>query len=219
MRIRYETILPLYRLMWKHWREKRYQRFCSLVANDGIDRLLDVGGNSGDWFGRGKLIKEVDALNLTPAPDVDAPPDSPVIRCVTGDGTALHFPDASYDIVYSNSVIEHVGDASQQAAFAKECSRVGKRLWIQTPAYECPFEPHYLGLFLHWFPQSWRWTLARWTTFIGLTGAATDEGLRNIIRNTSLLKRKEFEALFPDCEIWVERMLWVIPKSYVAYRR
>lgn len=219
MRIRYETILPLYRLMWKHWRKRRYERFVKLVAADGVGHLLDVGGLSGEWMDRGASVREVDVLNLIAGPQVTCTPGSPVIRCISGDGTALNLADKSYDVVYSNSVIEHVGDAASQAAFAREVSRVGKGLWIQTPAHECPLEPHYLGLFLHWFPESWRWPLARWTTFVGLTGAATDDGLRNIIRNTRLLRKKEFVALFPDCEIWVERILWIIPKSYVAYRR
>jgi hypothetical protein len=53
--------------------------------------------------------------------------------------------DQEYDIAFSNSVIEHVGDWERQAAFASEIRRVGKNLWIQTPAKECPIEPHYLA--------------------------------------------------------------------------
>jgi hypothetical protein len=135
-----------------------------------------------------------------------------------GDARKLPMKNGEYEVVYSNSVIEHVGDFEGQIAFAKEVRRVGKKLWIQTPAFSCPIEPHYLGLFVHWIPLRWRWPFIRWTTFIGLTGAAGEEGLRSIMRTTRLLTYREFKTLFPDCEIWVERMLWIIPKSYVAYR-
>ena len=44
--------------------------------------------------------------------------------------TAGRFPsaDGAFDIVFSNSVIEHVGDAASQARFAREVMRVGRAL-------------------------------------------------------------------------------------------
>ncbi len=120
----------------------------------------------------------------------------------------------AYDIVYSNSVIEHVGTWEDQLAFANEALRVGRSLW--TPAYSCPVEPHYLGLFSHWFPASWHVRIARWTSGVGLTGAAD---LQSIASTTRLLTMKEFRILFPDCEIWTERLFVLFPKSFVALRR
>ena len=219
MRIQYETILPLYRLIWKHWREKRFTRFSELVAPARLGRLLDVGGNPSDWFGRSDVVEFVDSLNLNVTLIHHVPPGSPDIVSLAGDGKCLPFGDQSYELVYSNSVIEHVGDAEAREAFAREIRRVGRKIWVQTPAYGCPIEPHYLGLFVHWFPKSWQLPLIRWTSVIGLTGAAGEEGLIAILESTELMKKKEFKALFPDCEIWVEKLLWVFPKSYVAYRR
>ena len=161
------------------------------------------------------MIEAVDLLNLLPAsaPDLS---QSPKMRCFQGDGRALEFGDLAYDIVYSNSVIEHVGTWDDQKAFAAEARRVGRRLWIQSPARACPVEPHYLGVFIHWFPSAWHVPLARWTSVMGLTGAAD---LQSIASNTRLLSKREYRVLFPDCEIWTERFLWVFPKSYVAIRR
>lgn len=219
MRIRYETILPLYFRMWKVWREKRHQRFAEMMAQPAIDRLLDVGGCAGDWYGRGTVVHHVDCLNLIVQDSRTPPAGSPSIASVQGDGRRLPFADDSYDVVYSNSVIEHVGNPDDQVAFAREILRVGRRVWVQTPALECPVEPHYLGLFVHWIPAALRWPFVRWTTVIGLTGAAGEDGLRNIMRTTRLLRKDEFAAMFPGCEIWTERLLWIFPKSYVAIRR
>jgi hypothetical protein len=218
MRIRYEMVLPIYHLIWRNWREKRFEKFRQLMAMSCIERLLDVGGNPGDWYGRGELVMAVDALNLQSHHISNVPENSPCITSLAGDGTHLPFGDQSYELVYSNSVIEHVGDQAAREAFALEIRRVGRKIWVQTPAYGCPIEPHYLGLFVHWLPRSWQWPFIRWTTFIGLTGAAGEDGLKSIMETTELLRKKEFQKLFPDCEIWVERLFWVFPKSYVAYK-
>jgi hypothetical protein len=215
MKIRYETLLPFYHWMWRHWREKRWKRFTKLMNVAGTERVLDIGGCPGDWIGRSDLVGSVDLLNLAVNP-VSQDPGTPVLRSLKGDGCALEFPDRSYDIVYSNSVIEHVGNWDAQQAFAREARRVGCRLWVQTPAYGCPVEPHYLGLFIHWFPSSWHVSIARWTSVVGLSGAAD---LQSIASNTRLLGKREFRSLFPDCEIWTERLFVVFPKSYIALRR
>ena len=214
MKIRYETLLPFYRWIWRHWRERRWNRFGIRMAPDSAAVLLDVGGCPSEWIGRGPLVSKVDLINLDAYPIPQAP-NSPVMRSFKGDGRALEFENASYDIVYSNSVIEHVGTWEDQQSFAKEARRVGRDLWIQTPAYGCPVEPHYLGLFIHWFPSRWHVRLARWTTVVGLTGAAD---LQSIASNTRLITKREFKVLFPDCEIWTERLFLVLPKSYVAIR-
>lgn len=217
--MRYEKLLPIYHWLWKHWREKRYRMFHELMAAEPIVKLLDVGGSSGDWFGRMATVKHVDCLNLGDPAPVSAPAGSPEIRILQGDGRNLEYANQSYEVIYSNSVIEHVGDWDDQVKFANEMRRVGRKLWIQTPAFECPLEPHYLGLAIHWLPMSCRWFAARWLTVVGLTNAAGIDGLRSIMSTTRLLTKKEFRQLFPDCELRTERLFLVFRKSYIAIRR
>lgn len=171
-----------------------------------------------NWFGRAAVIGAVDVVNLGLVEASHVPAGSPVLRSIDGDARNLSFADRSYDIVFSNSVIEHVGDFADQQAFAREARRLGTRLWIQTPAYECPIEPHYLGVFIHWFPAKWHASLARLFSLRGLSGAADPAELREIARSTRLLTRSEMKSLFPDCEIWTERLFLIIPKSHVAMR-
>lgn len=215
LRIRYETLLPVYHLIWRRWRGQRWKKFREWMKPLSLGRILDVGGLPSEWRGKVSLIDEVDIVGLA-VYSITEDSDSPKIRSFKGDGRALEFEDKAYDIVYSNSVIEHVGCWEDQKAFAKEVRRVGRGLWIQTPAFACPVEPHYLGLFVHWFPPSWHVTIARWTSVVGLTGAAD---LQSIANTTRLLTKKEFQELFPDCEIWTERLFILFPKSYVAMRK
>jgi hypothetical protein len=213
------AIIRLYRWSWRFWKEKRFRQFVETIRPTPQDHLLDIGGYPFNWYGRGGVIGRVDTLNLTTSPPADAPAGTPEIRSITGDARRLPFADDSYGIVFSNSVIEHVGDLKDQAAFAAEARRVGRSLWVQTPARECPIEPHYLGLFLHWLPARWHARCARWFSLRGLTGAANPDELREIAAHTRLLSRDEFAALFPDCEIRTERLFGILPKSYIAIRR
>ena len=127
--------------------------------------------------------------------------------------------DKSYDIGFSNSVIEHVGSWERQQQFASEIRRVARSLWVQTPAYECPIEPHYMTPFIHYFPRSFQKKILRWCTLRGWLEHPTREQIDSMVETTRLLCKSEMQQLFPDCEIITERMLWIIPKSYLAIRR
>lgn len=209
-------VVFFYRSLWRFWKERRFQRFVMAIHPSPSCTLLDIGGYPIDWFSRGDSIGKVDVLNLERAHLENVPAKAPEIRVLAGDARQLQFPDNHYDIVFSNSVIEHVGTLEDQQAFAREARRVGRKLWIQTPAKGCPIEPHYLGLFIHWFPAAWHVPLARWTSIRGLTGWASAAQLEEIASSTRLMTKREFASMFPDCEIWTERLLWVFPKSYVA---
>src|SRR5690625_7584560 len=57
------------------------------------------------------------------------------------------------DVVYSNSLIEHVGNRKNQLLFADEVQRVGKSYWVQTPNKYCTVEPHFLFPFFQFMPE------------------------------------------------------------------
>jgi hypothetical protein len=81
-------------------------------------------------------------------------------RYVQGDARSLELPDQSFDIVFSNSVIEHVGTWEDQHAFARETARVGKRYWIQTPNKHFPIEPHMNFPYFQFLPRALQERLA-----------------------------------------------------------
>jgi SAM-dependent methyltransferase len=69
-------------------------------------------------------------------------------------GSALPFSDREFDVVYSNAVIEHVGDRRAQRAFLDEVLRVGKAAFITTPNRWYPIEFHTALPLLHWMPTA-----------------------------------------------------------------
>jgi SAM-dependent methyltransferase len=132
---------------------------------------------------------------------------------IEADATELPFPDNTFDIAFSNSVIEHLGTWENQQAFAREARRVARKLWIQTPARSFPIEAHLLAPYIQYLPKKLQHRLARWTPR-GLLNPGVVHGIVDEVR---LLTFKEISKLFPDCRILRERLLGVT-KSYIAVR-
>jgi methyltransferase family protein len=198
------------------FRRKRIQKFLNLFEPTRETQILDVGGLPACWQGVPTNAK-ITLLNLYPLDAYDRSFMTANQTTVVGDGTKLPYEDQSFDIVFSNSVIEHVGTAARQALIAAEAIRVGKGYWVQTPAKEFFFEPHYFTPFIHWFPTHVQRRLLRNFTLWGLLGRPTPEVVDVVLSDLRLLRRTEFEQLFPGHEIWIERFLGM-PKSYTAYK-
>jgi hypothetical protein len=210
-----DIIVSTYNLLFRIWRPKRMLLFNSIIKPRQTDVILDVGGYYYCWHDSGVDVKVVETVNLT---YVEPPSGTtPPVKALVGNGCALPFPDKSYPIVFSNSVIEHVGDWEDQKRFANEARRVGEKLWIQTPAFAFPLEPHCLAPFIHWFPWCIRRFLLRMTP-VAFLGRLPWEEFYRIMKSTRILTKREFRALFPDCEIITERVFGFIPKSYIACR-
>ena len=78
----------------------------------------------------------------------------PKARYVQGDALALPFEDGSFDVVFSNAVIEHVGGEEEQRRFVAEALRVGRRAFITTPNRWFPIEVHTRLPLVHWLPDA-----------------------------------------------------------------
>jgi hypothetical protein len=202
----YARISPLFRRRRLRWMEQQ-------LGTQRHERMLDVGGYPWCWP-PGSTSARVTLLNRS------FPPGAARVGLeqVIGDGCALPFVDAAFDLVFSNSVIEHVGTWERQQAFAREARRVGRRLWVQTPAREFFIEPHLIAPFVHWLPPRWQRGMIRNFTVRGWLTRPTRAEVDAFLAEVRLLTRAEMVALFPDCEILTERFLGM-PKSYIAIRQ
>ena len=206
-------ILRIFRVVSPFFRRRRMRLFLARVHLDATTSVLDVGGYSAFWAGSG-VASPITLLNLHPSPETDLPPNH---RAVPGDGTALPYADGSFDLVFSNSVIEHVGTWEAQQKFAAECLRVGRTVWVQTPARSFPIEPHYLTPFIHYLPKRWRRRLLRRFTVWGWLTKPSPERVGEMLDEIRLLSRREMEQLFPGCEIIAEKVFG-LTKSLTAFR-
>ena len=194
------------------WREKRFQLFLIVTKPSKKYNLLDVGGYPGNWGKNSHYFNTITCLNLTKENNSAIPN----LTTVQGDGRQLDFDDQQFDIVFSNSVIEHVGSFEDQKKFSEEILRVGRKVWVQTPAKGFFFEPHFLFPFFHWLPISLR-KLVVYITPWYLINRPNKKTIDDLIHEVRILSKKELKLLFPNCSIIVERFLF-FPKSYIVNR-
>jgi SAM-dependent methyltransferase len=197
------------------FRRRRMQRFVREFRIDASTRILDVGGTPDCW----ELIEERPQVVLLNTPRTKDEQRGAAFW-VAGDGRALPFADASFDIVFSNSVIEHVGDAASQQRFAREVARVGRGYWVQTPNRWFPVEQHLLTPLIHWLPRSWQRSIVPrctvWSAVARVDAARRNFFLEHYLSDVKLLGAGELRALFPGARIVRERF-WGFTKSLVAY--
>jgi hypothetical protein len=194
--------------------------FLSLLPSksDGPIRILDVGGTIDYWRAMQDLWGG-HSLSITIVNLGVEPRDEDVFSIRPGDACNLaEFADNSFDVVHSNSVIEHVGHWSEMAAMASEVRRLAPTYYLQTPNYWFPVEPHYRAIGYQWLPESLRAALLT-RLKLGFRGprATFDLAMRDV-QTVNLLTSRQLRALFPDAEIRAERVMG-LPKSLIALRR
>lgn len=196
-------------------RRRRFQLFLSLLARlEGQVEVLDIGGTQQFWdfmLGDDAPDIRVTLLNIE-----HQRVSSKRFISAAGDARSMpQFANNSFDVVFSNSVIEHVGNYSDQRRTADEVRRVGRRYFVQTPNKRFPLEPHFLFPFFQYLPLSARaWLVNKfdvgWYRRIPNPTAARAE-----VESIQLLTRKQFAALFPEARIHEEKF-GGLTKSFVA---
>ncbi len=196
------------------FRKRRFELFRKLLAT--VPRpvsICDVGGTVAFW-------KDID---LVTNGDVTVTiynlvADEPAVGelCVTaGDARELPIADQAFDVVFSNSVIEHVGTFADQRRMADEVRRVGKRHFVQTPNYFFPLEPHFLVPGFQFLPLSIRASLLT-KHKLGWTPRTVDRRTAmEIVSSIRLLRLAELRKLFPFSRIHRERVFGMC-KSFIA---
>lgn len=139
------------------------------------------------------------------------------IRFMKKDVKELSFiEDKEYDLVYSNSLIEHLNTFEEQKKLAKEISRIGKRFFIQTPNFYFPVEPHFLFPFFQFLSVKMKTKLISKHN-LGWYERQTDpEKAEELARSVRLLKENELKDIFPGCKIYKEKY-FQLTKSFIAY--
>jgi Methyltransferase domain len=179
--------------------------------------ILDVGGTEIFWdiMQFKSTPHRITLLNLDIVPTRNSS-----YRSIAGDARHMpEFKDKEFDIVFSNSVIEHVGSFADQQAMANEIRRVGIKYFLQTPSYLFPFEPHFLFPFFHWLPITLRTWLVS-TFHLGWYGKNVQDWneAKKVVTSIRLLKESELRILFPDAVITKEKFFG-LTKSFILVRK
>lgn len=136
----------------------KIERLLDLQPSSSPIRILEIGTGSG---GIANYFATHPSLNckVTSLDVVDQRQIKDGYEFMETEGTALPFEDASFDVVMTNHVIEHVGNRSNQMAHLEEVRRVMHKEgigYLAVPNRWMLIEPHYRLAFLSWWPRGWR---------------------------------------------------------------
>jgi hypothetical protein len=193
-------------------RARRWQQLARTFPEIGEMTVLDVGGDARAWRAAGVRPAHVTLLNLFPQQ-----PEESWMTAVVGDACALRDGLPDVDLVYSNSVIEHVGGHWRRQRYAEGIRAAAPRHWVQTPYRWFPIEPHFLIPWLQHLPRPLQASaVRRWPIGGGRHIHSHEEALAAVL-GVELLSLAELEAYFPDSTVQRERYGGLV-KSLIAVR-
>lgn len=198
-------------------RARRWEVFRKAFPHIEGLRVLDLGGTVQFWQSVPNRPRHVTLINLSS----DEPVSGPGITALTGDACqasevlAENDIPRDFDLVFSNSLIEHVGGHSKRLDLAGQIRELAPRYWVQTPYRYFPIEPHWVFPGMQFMPAAAKVQVAlRWP----LGGKSPNkDAARSYALWTELLSATEMREYFPDSNIWHERFLG-LTKSLIAIR-
>lgn len=206
----------LYEPFQRKFRPRRLRLFYSLLGIGPKTKVLDLGGGAFFWdlaLSEGLPLPEVTVLNIRPA----GSQARNYLTWILGDARQTSFEDQSFDVVFSNSLVEHLGNWESQIQFANEVRRLAPRYFVQTPDRHFPVEPHLITPFIHWFPKSMQRRMIRNFSVWGLLTRPSRSACEELWKELALLSARQMKILFPDSRLVVEHFL-TLPKSILAIR-
>ena len=195
-----------------NFRPQRMKLMADFFGINETSSVLDVGGSWNNWSYL-SFQPRLTILNLEDRP-TNLKKD---VKWIKGDARALPFKDNSFDLVYSNSVIEHLQE-KDRILMALEMRRVSRCYYCQTPNYWFPIEPHFLTPFIHWLPENIRLIAIKHFSIRGILEGASTYEANVLVKPIHLLTESEMLYLFPDAH-WMHEYTCGLKKSLIAVRR
>jgi hypothetical protein len=195
------------------FRSRRWRLLIEQFPNLPDMTVLDLGGTVDSWRLCPAKPGHLTLLNSFGQDTTDA-------EVVVGD--ACDPPAAlrarRFDLVFSNSVLEHVGGHWRRMRFAETVNALGNHHWLQTPYRYFPIEPHFLCPCLQHLPlavasrAAVHWPVGNYAGVLDSTEQATQA-----LQDIELLGTTEMRRYFPASTIRYERAGPFI-KSLIAVR-
>jgi hypothetical protein len=112
-----EFIHEIYRPILRHFHRRRMRESFGAFAVTSQTRILDVGGNPFIWeIAAEDGLPRIENITVLNVYDVDPATFPSNVRWIVGDGCKLPFVGGEFDVVFSNSIIEHLGEHDSQVA-------------------------------------------------------------------------------------------------------
>lgn len=199
----------------EHFRQKRGRVMLRLFPDIRTFKICDLGGSRHFWDAL--CIDGINRQNITiyniASTETRSRNGGDEIKIVIYDGKTIPVPDKTFDLLVCNSVLEHV-PPDQREGLAREMRRVSKRLFIQTPAFSFPIEPHFVMPFIHWMPLWLGYRLALVSPW-RIMSKPDRNTINEYFFGTQLLGEKEIKRLFSLENVGREKVLGLTKSFYV----
>ncbi len=202
-------------------RQRRFRYIQPLIEQvlekKDVCHIADIGGTEYYWeicrdFIEATPVK-IHLINLDPTPTTNC-------KFETHQASACdlsQFEDNAFDLVHSNSVIEHVGGWANACKMAMHVRRIAPTYYVQTPNFWFPYEPHFRFPFFQFLPEQVRYRmLMQFNLGFGGRRKTIDAAMRGV-QSVDLLDMAQMRELFPDAQFARER-IGPLTKSIIAMR-
>lgn len=204
---------------YQKYRERRFAFFRSLLNTVKAEKpisILDIGGEEVYW--ERMNFTDPREINVTLLNIFVEPVKHSNFTSIKGDACDLsNFKDREFDVVFSNSVIEHLFTIENQKRMANEVRRVGKNYYVQTPNYYFPIEPHWIFPFFQFMPFPVKVFLTNNFDLGVFKKTKNIEAAKRLVREVNLLTEKEMKNLFPEGKVYREPFFG-LTKSVTLYK-
>jgi hypothetical protein len=206
-------------------REKRLKVFNAFMQGaSGRMRLIDLGGTVRFWESWGLAKQPLLDVTLVNNHDRDKqyandPVSLPNLHRLNADVLTLTAADFSkYDVIFSNSLIEHLPGRDLQRKLAQAIIDSGRPYFLQTPNKRSPLDPHFPRPYVPFFaayPRALQARLLSWSALGSGSASPSYDAALTRLQNYFPLTARDVRQLFPRARIVMERPLGV-PMSIIA---
>lgn len=188
-------------------------------------RVVDLGGTRGMWDRWGFSASDGLLITLANNHEYDRVGRDEKVEDAgyfMRENVDIRSLDPSYyerfDLVFSNSMLEHLYDRKHQQLVARSIVACGKPYFIQVPNRNSIVDPHFPHPLVPFFGAWPRSLQARALCLSGLRGGKRMPSVESALKrleNYVPLARSDLTDLFPNARIYTERLAG-IPMSLVA---
>lgn len=179
------------------FRSRRWDTFSDRFPDLEQMTVLDLGGTPTYWQSAPRQPSSVTVVNLR---HYDSTPAN--VKSFVGDACSppKEALDDTFDLVVSNSLIEHVGGHVQRQKMADVVHGAAPRHWVQTPYRYFPIEPHWIFPGLQFMPFAARVRVTkRWK--LGHRHTREDDVAVASVHEVDLIGARQMRSYFPDSTI------------------
>lgn len=194
------------------FRQRRNEEFKRRFPDLADMRVLDLGGTADTWLTPSMRARSITIVNIDSAVK---DPGQPGMELIHADACAGGF--GKYDLVFSNSMMEHLGGHARRRQFSDVVQESASSWWVQTPYRYFPIEPHWIFPGFQFLPFRLRLIICQHWDTLNMPACKETAEASELVASTELISATEMRVYFPTSEIWFERILG-IPKSLVAIK-